>query len=133
LVLEDQTGRVTLGGDVLPVDGLVTGVVLAVRGREHEDGTFKVTDYCFSGPGPQAPLPTDRTDDGAYVALISGLNISATNQKAVLALEMFTDFVNGQLGVSFALFCNVVVVGIHACVVRGWCGRWHRNSRLCLA
>lgn len=102
LVLEDQTGRVTLSTHPdavahLPIHELVTGVVMGVRGTESVDGTFKVIDFVYAGLGDQNPLPA-KGEEGNYIALISGLNISSSEQKSMLALDMFTDYVNGQLG-----------------------------------
>ena len=48
--------------------------------------------------GEQAPRPNHGEGKGNYIALVSGLNISSSDQRSMLALEMFTDYVNGQLG-----------------------------------
>ena len=38
-----------------PADGLVTGVVVGLRGREKKKGEFEVIDVCY----PQPPLSKD--------------------------------------------------------------------------
>ena len=43
LVLEDESARVQLRGEALPVAELVTGVVAAVRGSASPSGDFMVT------------------------------------------------------------------------------------------
>lgn len=95
LVLEDQTGRAVLSGKNIPVDQLVTGVVLAVIGREVSSGEFEVEDYTPCDFAPQAPLKPPTED--AYVCLVSGFSISTTG-KTLLPLQIFVDYVTGQLG-----------------------------------
>ena len=70
LVLEDQTGRVTLSTHPealahLPVHELVTGVVMGVRGIESADGTFKVRKETEGSrkPPPARAARTKRTGD----------------------------------------------------------------------
>ena len=43
LVLEDESARINLRGEALDVEGLVTGVVVAVRGSAAPNGDFIVT------------------------------------------------------------------------------------------
>jgi len=43
LVLEDESARVQLRGDALPVAELVTGVVVALKGSAAASGDFLVT------------------------------------------------------------------------------------------
>jgi len=62
LTLEDETQRVRLGGN-LPIGALVTGIVMAVKGLEHEDGRFIVDDYCFAGVEPVPRPPIDISKD----------------------------------------------------------------------
>ena len=57
LILEDEGARLQLCGDALPVGECTTGVVAAVRGRVQPNGDFEVSDVCFAGLPPQAPLP----------------------------------------------------------------------------
>ncbi len=43
LVLEDESARINLRGEALDVEGLVTGIVVAVRGSAAPNGDFYVT------------------------------------------------------------------------------------------
>lgn len=90
ILLEDDSGRVKLVGDNLKEFNLVTGqpiprcnyhgpvliclrystgVIVAVLGRETEQGDFQVIDICFGGIPPHAPLSSvassskDKIDD----------------------------------------------------------------------
>ena len=56
LVLEDESGRVSLRGDVLDVHGLTTGVVCAVWGKVVEGGDFHVKKITLPGVPPAKPL-----------------------------------------------------------------------------
>ena len=47
LILEDQVQRVTLCGNISHSD-FVTGIVVGLYGRELENGSFEVEDYCFA-------------------------------------------------------------------------------------
>ncbi|KAJ1957127.1 DNA polymerase delta small subunit Cdc1 [Dispira parvispora] len=94
--LEDESSRVSLVGEILRQTPLVTGIVIGVRGVENLNGEFEVSEVCFPGLAPQPPLPEcDREDK--YVALISGLGVS-TQHSVPLGLELFKEFVVGQLG-----------------------------------
>jgi hypothetical protein len=60
LVLEDETGRISLSGDILKLIGsLVTGVVIAVKGKEKTLGDFQVSDWVFCGGSDLLPSPLD--------------------------------------------------------------------------
>ncbi|KAJ1656374.1 DNA polymerase delta small subunit Cdc1 [Dispira simplex] len=94
--LEDESSRVSLVGEIIRQTPLMTGIVIGVRGVENLNGEFEVSEVCFPGLAPQRPLPEcDREDK--YVALISGLGVS-TQHSVPLALELFKQFVTGQLG-----------------------------------
>eukprot|EP00041_Stephanoeca_diplocostata_P028186 m.789764 g.789764 ORF g.789764 m.789764 type:complete len:484 (-) comp23324_c1_seq2:70-1521(-) len=118
IVLEDQSGRVGLSGDVLLPKNMVTGVVIAVMGRELASGEFGVEDYCFALPGPQAPLQGALTSSSSdrFVVLISGLCIGASSAKSLLGLQLFVDYATGQLGSTAeqetaSRICRVVIAG----------------------
>lgn len=69
IVLEDESGRITLVGDRLKREQFVTGIVMAVLGIETLDGQFEVVDFCFAGLAPQKPLdlPTTSGDNSMDV------------------------------------------------------------------
>lgn len=52
LVLEDDSGRVTLAGEAMPIRLMCTGLVLAAVGMAKE-GSFVVEEYCQAGMAPQ--------------------------------------------------------------------------------
>lgn len=98
LVLEDQSGRVALqSSDKFAAGDLVTGVVVAVLGHETAAGEFLIEDVCFHQPGPQQGIPEDAPDD-VFVALISGLCVGPDSGDSMLPLQMFIDYVSGELG-----------------------------------
>ena len=52
-MLEDESGRIQLVGDLLSNVVLVTGVIMGVLGLETPTGEFEVVDVCFAGLAPQ--------------------------------------------------------------------------------
>ncbi|XP_053393610.1 DNA polymerase delta subunit 2-like [Mercenaria mercenaria] len=96
LILEDELQRIVLLGE-LKVDTSVTGVIVAVYGKEPEDdkGKFHVEDYCFQELPKQDPLPD--LDTERYLAFVSGLEIGSKEEQQ-FALQMFVDMVTGHLG-----------------------------------
>ena len=82
LLLEDETGRISLTGNILRILGqLVTGVVVAVKGREKVLGEFEVSEWVFSSGGELQTLTSsdDMTphdhDDNQEEDLASGIYI----------------------------------------------------------
>lgn len=60
LILEDETGRISLSGDIVRLVGsLVTGVVIAVKGKEKTLGDFQVSSWIFCGGSSLHPSPLD--------------------------------------------------------------------------
>ncbi|CAI5732082.1 unnamed protein product [Hyaloperonospora brassicae] len=99
LLLEDESGRVQLVGRV-DVATLVTGVVVAVRGRVPRDGTggqFHVDEVYVPSLPPQAPLPT--RPERAYVALVSGLSSGRrVHGRHPLQAHVVMDYLAGRVG-----------------------------------
>jgi len=99
LILEDESGRMTLEGTALPPQ-LVTGLVIGVKGMWNRDGNFEVEDVCVSGIPPQAPPPSPSPTPSAgptYLALVSGLNVGGPKFNP-LAIQLMLDFVRGSIG-----------------------------------
>ncbi|XP_052701812.1 DNA polymerase delta subunit 2-like [Crassostrea angulata] len=114
LYLEDELQRIILMGD-LDVQTSVTGVIIAVYGKEPEDdqGKFHVEKYCFQMLSDQVPRPVIQKDK--YLVLISGLEIGS-NEEQIFSLQLFVDMVTGMLGNSeeqshCAEICRVIVAG----------------------
>ncbi len=59
LVLEDDTQRIKLRGDVVQADKMPTGIVVGVLGSEKESGKFFVTEifYPATEAQPERPIP----------------------------------------------------------------------------
>uniref|UniRef100_A0AAV1UYL9 DNA polymerase delta subunit 2 n=1 Tax=Peronospora matthiolae TaxID=2874970 RepID=A0AAV1UYL9_9STRA len=98
LLLEDESGRVQLVGDV-DVATFVTGVVLAVRGRVPRDGTggqFYVDEVYVPSMPPQDSLPERQGSE--YVALVSGLGIGRHADHQPLRTHVLVDYLAGRLG-----------------------------------
>ena len=93
-LLEDDSGRLVLrfDGDMIPSRLLVTGVSVAVLGRENEAGEFCVQDLCFAGLDAARPASKPRPMADSYLALVSGLRFGAPT---ALPFDLFADFVTG--------------------------------------
>ena len=61
-MLEDESGRIRLIGQIIEDTPLVTGVIVGVLGAETSNGDFEAVDLCFPGLAPQAS-----EDDGMDV------------------------------------------------------------------
>ncbi|KAK2182621.1 hypothetical protein NP493_345g04035 [Ridgeia piscesae] len=96
LILEDELQRITLVGSI-DIQAVVTGVVVAVCGKEPEDdrGKFHVEALCFQELPSQIPRPPMEQDK--YVAFLSGLDIGDHNED-LMALQLMVDLLTGQLG-----------------------------------
>ncbi|KAJ7386286.1 DNA polymerase delta subunit 2 [Desmophyllum pertusum] len=117
LVIEDETERVTLTGNI-PVGTSVTGSIVALCGHTIDSGKFYVEEHCFSGLPYQTEPNLDQClskGEDRYVALISGLGFGNESQD-LLSLQMFSDLVTGELGSvqeqeSCAKISHVIIAG----------------------
>mmetsp|Transcript_1030 Transcript_1030/g.2029 ORF Transcript_1030/g.2029 Transcript_1030/m.2029 type:complete len:476 (+) Transcript_1030:100-1527(+) len=97
MVLEDESGRMELDGlDLNVIDSLVTGVVVAVKGKLQETGQFLVQELLFPGLAPQKPLRSAPASKPKYVLFASGFMLGDGNDN--LRRQMLIDYVLGQLG-----------------------------------
>ncbi|TMW69539.1 hypothetical protein Poli38472_001695 [Pythium oligandrum] len=96
LILEDESGRVELIGDI-DAGLYATGVVMGVRGRmiEGKNG-FYVEEVFVPGLPPQPALP--ERGDSEYVALVSGLSIGRNNDATPLKNHLLMDYLAGRVG-----------------------------------
>lgn len=96
LILEDESGRVELIGDI-DVGQLVTGVVLGVRGvmSAGENG-FSVKQIYLPEFPPQHALP--EREESEYVALVSGLSIGRNTDTNPLRTHVLVDYLAGRIG-----------------------------------
>lgn len=101
--MEDESGRLQLTGELIEKEILVTGMAVAVLGRETSGGDFEVVDICYPQLDVQPNLKlepsTPETDSGPWVAIASGLNIGAESA-GDMATELFVDYLTGELGTS---------------------------------
>ncbi|XP_057983686.1 DNA polymerase delta small subunit [Malania oleifera] len=96
LVLEDESGRVKLGGTVVLPSVYVTGVVAALHGKETAAGDFLVQDILEAGLPSQIELPLSSRED-KYVVFISGLSVGS-NTSNPLQFQLLVDHITGHLG-----------------------------------
>lgn len=111
-MLEDDSGRVRLVGDLLNDIPLVTGCIIAVMGTENTNGEFEVIDLKVPDLGPQPerwalskPPPksedTEMTDSpsqsgGKKIAIVSGLSFSGTEASYDLELNLLLEYLLGE-------------------------------------
>ncbi|KAL9661614.1 hypothetical protein QQ045_026438 [Rhodiola kirilowii] len=100
LVLEDESGRVKLGGTIMLPFVYVTGVVVALHGKETSSGEFLVLDVMEAGLPPQMDLPNKLTEsprEDKYVVFVSGLSIGSSKSNP-LQFQLLVDHITGCLG-----------------------------------
>lgn len=122
LVLEDESGRVKLRGDVLLPSVYVTGLVVALLGKETDSGDFLVEEILEAGLPEQPQFPLDSGED-KYIVFVSGINIGS-NVSNPLQFQLFVDHITGYLGDEneqsiAAQIVQVVVAGNSVEVPRG--------------
>ncbi len=118
-MLEDESGRVRLVGDILKSVVLVTGCIIAVMGTENANGEFEVIDLKFPDLPPQPPRwelskPTngvkkekaesedvDMSDaqtpgSSSKIAIVSGLEFSASDTSYATELNLLLEYLLGE-------------------------------------
>jgi DNA polymerase delta subunit 2 len=102
VILEDETGRFGLDiSDVLPQFAqLVTGVVVAVRGREDRTtGAYKVSAVVTVRPGPQPSLPPAAEVADRFVCIVSGLGLGSSDLPMTnISAELLLEFLRANVG-----------------------------------
>lgn len=126
VMLEDDSGRIRLTGNVLSSFMLVTGCIIAVVGTENASGDFEVIDMKFADLPPQperwalsepptvangaakgkkaaaAAEDVEMSDvssppgAGGKIAIVSGLNFSGTDASYALELNLLLDYLLGE-------------------------------------
>ncbi|GFS16721.1 DNA polymerase delta subunit 2 [Elysia marginata] len=114
LIIEDELQRIFVVGD-LKCETSVTGVVVAVLGKEPEDdkGKFHVEDYCYQQLPPQVPRPLLEQDK--FILFVSGFELGGREERP-FQMQLLADLICGQLGdmdqqEATAAICHVVVAG----------------------
>ncbi|XP_050383250.1 DNA polymerase delta small subunit isoform X2 [Argentina anserina] len=96
LVLEDESGRIKLAGSVLSPSVYVTGNIVALHGKETDEGEFVVLDVLEPGLSPQIELPLKSRED-KYVVFVSGLHVGSSSANPLL-FQLLVDHITGHLG-----------------------------------
>ncbi|OMO59958.1 DNA polymerase alpha/epsilon, subunit B [Corchorus olitorius] len=96
LVLEDESGRVKLSSAILSPSVYVTGVVVALLGKETSAGDFFVEDVLEAGLPPQIEQPLKSRED-KYVVFVSGLSVGSSSSNP-LQFQLLVDHITGHLG-----------------------------------
>ncbi|CAN1307133.1 DNA polymerase delta small subunit [Linum perenne] len=96
LILEDEGGRVKLDGQLLLPSVYVTGVIVALLGKETTKGDFLVHEVLEAGLAPQIDRPIKLGED-KYVLFVSGLGVGNTKANP-LQLQLLVDHITGHLG-----------------------------------
>eukprot|EP00903_Cladosiphon_okamuranus_P014688 g13614.t1 len=94
LVLEDESGRVSISGPGIQCQSLVSGMVIAVKGTVKASGEMVVDDWCPAGLPP--PVPPPSKSPAGFVLLVSGLQVGGKHDP--LLVSLLVDFIAGYLG-----------------------------------
>jgi DNA polymerase delta subunit 2 len=122
-MLEDESGRIRLVGDILKDVILVTGCIVAVMGTENVNGELEVFDLKFPDLPPQperwavskppvingasrSKKPRDEDEEmadaaqpkrsGGKVAIVSGLGFSGQDASHALELDLLLEYLLGE-------------------------------------
>ncbi|KAK4834219.1 hypothetical protein QYF36_019081 [Acer negundo] len=122
LILEDESGRVKLGGTMLLPSSYVTGIVVALHGKETGAGDFFVQDVLEAGLAPQIEFPLESRED-KYVVLVSGLSVGSSASNP-LQFQLLVDHITGHLGdekeqAIAAQIVHVIIAGSSVEIPRG--------------
>ncbi|RDA86603.1 hypothetical protein CP532_6006 [Ophiocordyceps camponoti-leonardi (nom. inval.)] len=105
MMLEDDSGRVRLVGEMARSVPLVTGCIVAVMGTENSSGEFEVLDIKFPdlAPQPSRWTLTKKGKEGEggdssskLIALVSGLEFSSVDASHSLELSLLREFLLGE-------------------------------------
>ncbi|KAH8147721.1 uncharacterized protein LAJ45_08186 [Morchella importuna] len=115
IMLEDESGRLSLVGGVLGTMHLVTGCVVAVMGSETGDGDFEVLDVIIPNLPPQGPVAEEEEEEEGKgkskgkgkeegkgkgkgkVVLCSGLSFRGGLRES-FTTDLLSEYLLGELG-----------------------------------
>ncbi|GAB1521944.1 DNA polymerase delta small subunit Cdc1 [Rhizoctonia solani] len=114
VMLEDESGRVGLIGNLLAKERLVTGVNIAVLGSEADSGEFQIDEVVYPGLAPPAHIPNPMPNESSYCAFLSGLlygetantgstlvqpeTNSSLRADSMMTMSLFLDWLSGEGG-----------------------------------
>jgi DNA polymerase delta subunit 2 len=118
IMLEDDSGRIRLSGDLLKSVNLVTGCIVAVMGTENPNGELEIIDVKLPDLAPQperwslikpsndkAKLKSEDGDEemenvspsgGKKLAIVSGLSFSSSDASYALELNLLLEYLLGE-------------------------------------
>ncbi|RSL47499.1 hypothetical protein CEP53_009903 [Fusarium sp. AF-6] len=116
VMLEDESGRIRLVGDMLKSLHLVTGCIIGVMGTENSNGELEIIDVKFpdlppqperwsltKGAGKKAKGEDEEMVDAPEgkkgnnkVAIVSGLSFSGTDASYALELDLLLEYLLGE-------------------------------------
>ncbi|KAL2880961.1 DNA polymerase delta small subunit Cdc1 [Colletotrichum sp. CLE4] len=112
IMLEDDSGRIRLVGDILQSIHLVTGTIIGVMGSENANGELEVIDVKFPDIAPQPTRwtivnnPSEDHDmsgntpsqqrPSSKIAIVSGLSFSGTDASHALELSLLQEYLLGE-------------------------------------
>lgn len=117
IMLEDESGRIRLVGEMLRQVNFVTGCIIAVMGTESSNGDLEVIDIKFPDLAPQperwslgAPAKangkgkvededaamTGTPGSGNKVAIVSGLSFSGADASYAVELDLLLEYLLGE-------------------------------------
>ncbi|KAG6869024.1 hypothetical protein C0993_005683 [Termitomyces sp. T159_Od127] len=104
VMLEDESGRIRLVGELLKSARLVTGVIVGALGAETPEGDFEVVDLCYPGMAPQESaedvrmdVDADSVDSDEWIAVVSGLGVGSPNAPDA-QIQMLVEYLAGEEG-----------------------------------
>lgn len=108
-MMEDESGRIRLTGNLLASTQLATGVIIAALGTETVNGEFEVIDIKVPDLAPQPQRwergKADSNQSGkdvskgsGKIAFVSGLGITGTSTDT-LALDLLADYLLGYTSI----------------------------------
>ncbi|KAL1550032.1 DNA polymerase delta subunit 2 [Salvia divinorum] len=96
LVLDDKSGRIKLSGGLHLPSVYVTGIVVALHGKETGAGDFEVEDVLEAVLPHQIDRPLNSGED-KFIVFVSGLSVGSTSTNP-LRFQLFVDHITGYLG-----------------------------------
>ncbi|KAF7400815.1 hypothetical protein HZH66_005999 [Vespula vulgaris] len=114
LFLEDETLRIKLTGNHMNIQSIVTGIVCAMLGRQQENGTFWVEDWCFPGYSSAPSTSCISIKKSKMILLVSGLSL--VNNINSFGLTLLSEWIVGMAGNSCvqkeaAHIAHVIIAG----------------------
>lgn len=119
IMLEDDSGRIRLAGDLLRSVNLVTGCIVAVMGTENSNGELEIIDIKLPDLPPQPErwslskpvngqaktnaedededMENTPTSKGKKVAIVSGLSFSGSDASYALELNLLLEYLLGEV------------------------------------